>query len=538
MSARKTSPPAKPPAANLWPRLELSAALLLSLWIVVLHVIYLFHAGPLWRDEIGTMDFAAMPTVGDIWHNLQYDNFPPLFVFLARFWMALGLTSDLSLRLLGLVVGLGTVGVIWLTVRLLGARCPLLILALYACSPVAVRVGAALRPYGLGIALTLLSMGLIWKFIQEPKPKHLFLAMLAAVLSVQCLYQCAFFLVAFTFGAWVVTLSRKQKKITFQTGFIGAVASHSLLPHLGNIHKGGAWLVIAHVPVDFAGVWRTLNESLEADGPGLKYIWFQLFLIAVVQFLLVLRKKNWSAIYCGVVLLAATVFHLIFLRLLQLPLRTWYYLILLAVAALAMDVILAGLPAKKLKNFLVPLALIIAACACRTAYDGVQLRHTNLDLIAAQLKKSTQPGDMVLVSPWYYGVSFQRYYDTNNFVTVPPMTELRIHRYDLMRDAMDSPDPVGSLKTGIEHTLRSGHKLWVLGNFQFLQPGQAPVPLPSQRPASGGDSLYFSNWMLQLTTLVAAHVTSADNVPIPVPGNQPVDGVEKVTLLSFSGWHD
>ncbi len=537
--SRKSGQTAKPPSqptASYWPRFELWAALALTLWIIALHLTYLFRAGPLWRDEIGTIDFAAMPSVGDIWHNLQYDNFPPLFVFVARFWMALGLTSDFNLRLLGFLIGLITLGIIWFTTRILGARAPLLALALYAASPLAIRIGDALRPYGLGIACTILTLGLIWKFIQEPKTKHLIFAAVAAVLSVQCLYQCAFFLVAFSIGAWLVTLARKQRKVAFQTGLIGVIAALSLLPHLGNIRKGNEWLVVAHVPVDLAGLWRVLGESLSAGGGWMQYGWIALFFIALVEaFFFAVRKKNWNLIYCGCVLLTATVAHLAFLRILSLPLRSWYFLIMLAVAAMAMDVILSGLHFKKLQA---PLALILTVLSISKCFAGVQLRHTNLDLVAAKLKQSVQTGDLVLVSPWYYGVAFQRYYGTNGFTTIPPMTELRIHRYDLMRDVMDSPDPMAPVKTEIERTLRGGHKLWVTGVFQFLQPGQAAMLLPERRPAQGGDALYFSTWMFQLTSMVAAHATKTDLIPIPVPDNQPVDVVENLTVQTFQGWHD
>ena len=81
-------PPAGPvesPAGTMpWARVELLAAMALSLWVLLLHGLFLFHAGPLWRDEVGTIDFASLPTLSDIWHHLQYDNFPPLFVGLAE----------------------------------------------------------------------------------------------------------------------------------------------------------------------------------------------------------------------------------------------------------------------------------------------------------------------------------------------------------------------------------------------------------------------------------------------------------------------
>ena len=87
-----SNPSPRPPAGPVGdcaktapgPRVELLAAIALSLWILFLHGLFLFHAGPLWRDEVGTIDFAAMPTLSALWQHLQYDNFPPLFVGVAR----------------------------------------------------------------------------------------------------------------------------------------------------------------------------------------------------------------------------------------------------------------------------------------------------------------------------------------------------------------------------------------------------------------------------------------------------------------------
>src|SRR5262245_40382812 len=109
---------------NLLPRLEMLAAAGLCLWLIILHVINLIYAGPLWRDEAATVSFAALPTIGDLWHNLQYDNFPPLFAGLLRLWLLTGLQSDFACRLLGFFIGLGTLEIIWSSARIFGVRQP------------------------------------------------------------------------------------------------------------------------------------------------------------------------------------------------------------------------------------------------------------------------------------------------------------------------------------------------------------------------------------------------------------------------------
>src|SRR5690348_15231731 len=101
-------------------RLELMLGLGVSAWVVILHLCNMTHAGPLWRDEVGTIEFASMKSWGEIWHNLQYDNFPLFFVALARVWTKVGLTTDFDYRVLGFCIGLATLAIIWISARAIG----------------------------------------------------------------------------------------------------------------------------------------------------------------------------------------------------------------------------------------------------------------------------------------------------------------------------------------------------------------------------------------------------------------------------------
>ena len=51
----------------------------------------------------------------------------------------------------------------------------------------------------------------------------------------------------------------------------------------------------------------------------------------------------------------------------------------------------------------------------------MRVRFTNIDLVAARLNKLVAKEDFVIVTPWYYGISFERYYrGPGDWVTVPP----------------------------------------------------------------------------------------------------------------------
>ena len=388
----KANPPAHrgDPAKTIpWPRVELLAAIALSLWILLLHGLFLFHAGPLWRDEIGTIDFAAMPALSDIRHNLQYDNFPPLFVGVARLWTLAGASGDFSYRVLGFLIGLGTLGVFWFGVRRCGAGVPLLALTLYAANPLAVRTGDAMRPYGLGYALILLALTLTWKFVETPRARSWYWATLAAVLSVQCLYQNAVFVAAFCLAGCAVALARRQWKTAAQTVGIGFVAALSLLPHWPNIVKGRDWHgTVAH-PVHFQELVSTLVLALTASGSWMVWFWAGLALLAIgTAVVLAIRSRAGKMIYFGVALLAAALFYGVFLEKIALEEEPWYFLILLAPAALSVDVILAGLAAPAMRLGRSGLAILLAASSIPTCHAVVQVRQTNADWVAQTLRKA------------------------------------------------------------------------------------------------------------------------------------------------------
>jgi len=97
----------------------------------MLLVLTAMHAGPLWRDETNTFNLAHMPSLRDIWHNLQFDSFPLLWPLLVRGCGMLGLTDgDMGIRILGLGIGLFFLSSLWLCQRWIRGRTPILSVAL------------------------------------------------------------------------------------------------------------------------------------------------------------------------------------------------------------------------------------------------------------------------------------------------------------------------------------------------------------------------------------------------------------------------
>ena len=77
-------------------RVELVAALALSLIVLVVIGVRMCHAGPLWRDECAVVQMASLPSLDAIWKNFPHEAFPPPFPLLIRGWIKLFGTAPLG----------------------------------------------------------------------------------------------------------------------------------------------------------------------------------------------------------------------------------------------------------------------------------------------------------------------------------------------------------------------------------------------------------------------------------------------------------
>ena len=111
-----------------------------ALLVAGLHLRLLLHAGGLWRDEVNTLNVATLPSLAELWRALEFESTPVLWLLLLRAWCALGLgDSDLGLRLLGLLTGIGIVAAAWWVARRFEVGSPLFVLLLVALNPELIR---------------------------------------------------------------------------------------------------------------------------------------------------------------------------------------------------------------------------------------------------------------------------------------------------------------------------------------------------------------------------------------------------------------
>jgi Dolichyl-phosphate-mannose-protein mannosyltransferase len=581
------TPQARKIAPSEWiSRLEWLAVLVTALVAVALHLRFVTCVGGLWRDETNSVHLATLPSFAELLSFLDYDSFPILFFAVLRGWLGVfGSDSDVALRALGCIVGLAVLGALWFNARAFGIRWPVLSLALVGLNPMIIRYGDSTRAYGLGILLILLTFHAFWRLVDRPSPpefRRLLIAAGLAVLSVQCLYYNSILLLAIAAGAIAVALRRRAWRTVGIVLGIGILAAVSLLPYLAMMRRMRDWTFMVSYPADIPWLWKRICEVLGSPDPLGIWLWLGLFLagVTIVGSFAVSRSWRWFArrgdfeqnsgrrlsssavplnndqpdslpnavLFAAVALVVGVVGYAVFLRTLRYYTQPWYYITLVAFAACALEVIFGAWPIGAGRRIL-PLFLrsgrLVAGFALLSFtglldWQEMSVRHTNVDLLAAQLRPLATNGDVILVPRWECAIPLARYYPgPAEIITLPPIDDHRFHRYDLVLRQMMTADPIHPVLARMEEVLRSGHRVFLAGKLSVPDNDSPPPSLPpAYRDAGGtwhvGD--YLGVWQSQAGQFLRAHATRAQRIEVPIPGQAHVQDFESLELGVVAGW--
>jgi len=583
-------------------------ATVLTVLVVLLHLTFLTHAGALWRDEVNSLEFARMHSLSSLHASLQFDSFPLLSTVFLRGWVSAGFGgSDWGLRLFGFIVGVGLLGAVWLAVRLLRCPAPLLSLALIGLSPVAIRATDSIRPYGLGMALMVMTLGLLGRALEVPTAARIVGAGVFGILSVQCMYQNAFLLFGIYVAGVVVALRDGRAKTAGGIGMLGVAAAISLVPYWPGLKAAQSWNVVNQRPTDVQGLLSVLVDALGSGGAMIGWFWIGLVVFCCtaaiyVQFsrtrpvgyegrtlgsspgrsggagrprpvnrreqtarpgreheqpgpglpgstreragvvlpdpALTGERGRSRALFSVTAIMVATAAFLVALKATGLPTQAWYYVPLMTTVSPMLDATVWVITTSKARRIgRVVLVLVIAGTAAFPGWRQVQERQTNVDVVASLLGQQAGAGDVIVVYPWYYGVSFRRYYTgVATWVTLPPMDDVRIHRYDLLKTTMARSNPIDPVLETMAKTLKSGNRVWLVGGLPFLRSGELPPTLPPAPNATWGwnNGPYLVTWARQAAYFLQTHASGAKM--LPVPANGPVNPLENLPLAVASGW--
>ena len=558
----KTSSPARP----LKPGAEVAVALAGTAFAAVLVVVTAMYAGPLWRDEVNTINVAQMPSLREFWANMAFESFPPLWPLLLRLCGDVGIIggSDAGIRVIGLYVGLLFLASLWACSRWTGGRAPILSVGLLGSLPAFVFIVGANRAYGLASCLLVLTFGMIWRVVEVPSKGRIFLAGVTCLLFAHCVYYDVVFLCAMLAGAAAVLIRRRKWKTLGALAGIGAVAGASTAIYLPIIHRGSVYAPMSQMPsFDGSTLWYKLGSALTArssahfprfDGSEI-WCWVLLVWIGCVVALMMQRRREPQtergeatqevrsradlALFCVVSMLLGIVGYTAFLLKLHFITQSWYYVEMLCLCAISLDGLLgANRPQLRPWGLLrIGFMVVMMTWNARSAWEEAHTRRSNIDLVAAVLSQKASEGDLIVVQSAWEGITFDRYYHGKaQWVTLPPIDSHKVHRNDLVMEKMQQADPMAPVLREITDTLRKGNSVWIARHVIAADPKYVPPPPPPPPalPTKWWMEPYLAYWSAQVTVSLLDQARQERVLEIPVSG--PVSHLEHFSLVQFSGY--
>lgn len=524
-------------------KIEWLAAALITVTIVWLHFHFWQNAGALWRDEVNTVNLAQSPSLA----ALAHDTFPVLSPLAVKLWSAFG-HSDLWLRFLGLLCGLLFPLAFWLVARAT-RRPPLFSLLLFGLNPLLIIYGDSLRAYGPGSALLTLSLAAMLAFLNHPTWPRAAILALTATLAVQTLFQNSLLFFAICLGAFTVCVRRKDFAAGQKIFCAGTLAAVSLLPYVPNFFA----LQTAAVELrrGFSMFITSLNFNMATAFPFEPFtaVWKMLAVLVIGLALFSLARKKSTdengsqelPIFAGVTLLAVVVLFLAFLKFAAAGARSWYFLPPLALTAACFDF---GIPLMQLPRLarvsVFAIVMGTALISMTFAQSDLHAHFTNADQLAAEVKQSSSPKDFVVVTPWFCGITFDRYFHSETpWTTLPPLTDHATHRYDLVLKQMLDTNTLAPVLEKISATLRAGQRVWVVGLMELPAPNSSeppelpPPPLPDY---GWSDTPYMGSWRDRTAFFLARHSQKFEAVNLSDDGIPKLQ--ENLRLFRAEGWRD
>ncbi|HUA64929.1 MAG TPA: hypothetical protein VME24_03715, partial [Alphaproteobacteria bacterium] len=342
---------------KIWLQPEWIVALLATLAACALHFYYWLHIGGLWRDEVNLIVLSSQHSFAD----MARDSFPVLMPLIVRFWFAIGLAgSDIHLRLIGLIVGLGTVAALWVGAWKIRREPPLIGLVLLGLNSIMIFFGDSLRAYGLGSVAAIMLTASAFIFLKKPSAPRAGWMAFFATLSVQVLYHNVVLVAAVCFGAWAVCWRRADGRAAVQI-LIGAIVSAaSLLPYvrmLSSITSGGPASMVFRTGATMRRFIFSCHDAFGSPLWGYMYVWVALALMIIGCACASLsRRPNGRAdlpvsqnagstmvpetdfrLFASVTLLFSAIVFPIFFWRAQMPMQSWYLLPFMASAVVCFD---------------------------------------------------------------------------------------------------------------------------------------------------------------------------------------------------------
>ena len=385
--------------------------------VVVVGVAVRFTArSHLWLDEALSVNIARLP-VGRIPEALRHDGSPPLYYVLLHYWMAVFGPGTVAVRALSGVFSVAALPLAWFAGRRLGGRgAANAALAILASAPFAVLYATEARMYSLLMLLVLAGGLVLDRVLEQPTPlAALALGLLTAALLFA--HYWSVYPLAVVGGLLVVHAWRGRWKegARWALGAMtaGAVSFLAWTPVLlyQVRHTGAPWGTPGRGLRTILDTLSVLVAGYRDSGPVPVLIFEALIALAV--FGRALDRRRVELHFGGREpgrTLAITVFGTLGLGILVSRLTGQAYVPRYAAIVFPGVVILAGLGAavildRRIRTVVLAVLLGLGAVGIEPV---VRAERTQAARVAAALRASSHPGDVVVYCPDQLGPSVSR----------------------------------------------------------------------------------------------------------------------------------
>jgi hypothetical protein len=532
-------------------RPEYGIAALLTLGAIVLHVVLWANIGDPWRDEVNSVAVASAPTWSNILDSMPYDSFPVLYFALLRVWTGIFGDATASLRALGLCLGLGGLWATWWLARRLHAGPPLLILAMVAMSAAVIRYGDANRAYGLAFITAALMLGAIWSLLLDCSKKSIALAGIACVAAAHSSYQNSLLLLGIGSAAILASAINRRWRSAACIAAVCATTALTMAIYLPIISFTKSMMVLFPWSISVHDILGVFGETVSNGyGDWQKWIWLAAILVGLTIALLSLfiaieqpasatrSDAMTRSLFVLLVIPMLMVIYTMFMIWSDYAVRPWYLLGLMLVLAAVIEAGVASLPEppRAMRIILPALALVIGIPAAANAPTELKRRATNMPELIAAIEREGGPQDLVIITEWYVGLTFNHLYKGNKpWMTIPDMGRHSVHRMDILKARMMDGQGIPRELEQITSTLHSGHRVFVIGNFARLSPQMLRSQLPpAPHPQFGWSSgNYTAYWAAQAGAALSSYASNAQLLQAPASRETTMDW-ENYPLFVFS----
>ena len=500
------------------------ARLLVIIALIVPRCLAYSCSGGLWRDEVHSVDMAKFSS-SELFFALTNDSFPICWQVVLRIWIALFGSTDQSVRLLGTLIGIAVIPVMWWTARQFGVAFPWWMMLLLGLDPSLIVFGGEVRGYGLGIVTLLILIGTAWRTLENPTAFHWFGLTLAGLLAVQSSFTNCMVLAATFVSCGFVALCRGRYRSLLGFALVGMLAATSMIPYVLYVFPVMSVAKSLFGQVSWTGPMLVFKEAYLWGGATRAVLGIALVLMGLLIPLrhLIVRPGNSSeqagnpqdlALFVPLFFLLGTACVWSYLLMLGVSTQYWYHLPWLTILALTAELGTELWSRRQPERQLLVTGLGVVACVVILIEVTPRVRYqmTTIDSIAGDLGNIVREGDLVVVTPWYFGISFDHYYHGSaEWMNLPDVNRDRRHLSyrELIGRVMPLPPPVAIRKEleKIEQVLLAGHRVWWVSAIEVSPEGTPPLVLVgAPDPRFGWSELaYGTSWQ----QLAFAHMQAA-----------------------------